>query len=598
MGLISAVRRETRFLTGGLRTLARVRSLKAGGPANVADDLERAVDRFSARTAILFEDESWTYGDMERRANRYAGWASSLGLGPGDVVGLFMENQPDYLCVWFGLAKVGVATALINSQLTGKGLAHCLDEADAHHVIVDTDLRNAWTTATPHLATPVVAWGAGGGKPGFADLEQVLQSESDQRPDPKLRSDVQGQDLALYIFTSGTTGLPKAAKISHLRVLLTMHSFAAATGARPSDVIYAPLPLYHTVGGLCAPGIVLTTGGAIALRRRFSTSAFWTDCRRYDATMIQYIGELCRYLVNAPPHPDERRHRLRLAVGNGLRPDVWDRFQTRFGVPRILEFYGATESNLTLFNFDGGRHAVGRQPPYMRGAINVALVRFDREAEQPLRGVNGRCIPCAHDESGEAIARIDPTQAKMRFEGYSDAAATSAKVLRDVFAPGDAWFRSGDLMRQDRLGYLYFVDRIGDTYRWKGENVSTNEVAQAICSAPGVLEANVYGVETPCGNGRAGMAALIIDDSQFDAERLRSILHADLPAYARPLFLRFPTSAETTGTFKQVKVTAVREGFDPRIVTDPILFDDARIGAYIPLSLAIHDQIVGGDLRL
>ena len=598
MGLIDAVRREARFLTSGLRTLARVRRLKPGAPANVADALERSVDRFGARTAILFEDERWTYGDMERRANRYAGWVRRLGLGPGDVVGMCMENRPDYLCVWFGLAKAGVATALINSQLTGKGLAHCLEAAGACHVIVDADLADAWTTATPYLSTPVIAWRTEGGAPGFADLEQALQSESDRRPAPSNRLAVQGQDLALYIFTSGTTGLPKAARISHLRILLTMHSFAAAAGAGPRDVIYAPLPLYHTVGGVCAPGVALTTGGAIALRRRFSASAFWSDCCRYDATLIQYIGELCRYLVNAPPHPDERRHRVKLAVGNGLRADVWDRFQTRFGVPRILEFYGATESNLTLFNFDGGRHAVGRQPPYMRGAVNVALVRFDREAERPLRAPDGRCVPCALDEVGEAIARIDPTKAKMRFEGYSDAAATSAKVLRDVFETGDAWFRSGDLMRQDRLGYLYFVDRIGDTYRWKGENVSTNEVAQVLCSAPGVLEANVYGVETPCGNGRAGMAALIVDHSRFEVERLRTILHADLPAYARPLFLRFPATAEATGTFKQVKVAVVSEGFDPRIVTDPILFDDARVGAYIPLSLAIHDQIVGGDLRL
>lgn len=598
MGLVAAARREIRFLSGGLRTLARVRRLKPGAPANVADTLEKSVDRFEACTAILFEDERWTYGDMERRANRYARWASAIGLGPGDVVGLFMENQPDYLCVWFGLAKAGVATALINNQLTGRGLAHCVNETAARHVIVDADLTDAWKTATTHLTGPVTAWRNRGHEVSFADLDHALASQSDERPDAALRERVTAQDLALYIFTSGTTGLPKAARISHLRVLLTMHSFAAAAGAGPKDVIYVPLPLYHTVGGVCAPGVVLTTGGSIALRRRFSASAFWPDCRRHGATLIQYIGELCRYLVNAPHHPDETRHTLRLAIGNGLRADVWDRFQARFGVPRILEFYGATESNLTLFNFDGERHAVGRQPPYMRGAVNVALVRFDRDVEQPVRGEDGHCIRCANDEAGEAIARIDPTRAKMRFEGYSDDAATSAKVLRDVFAPGDAWFRSGDLMRQDRAGYLYFVDRIGDTYRWKGENVSTNEVAKVLCSAPGVLEANVYGVETPCGNGRAGMAALIVDQSRFDAGSLRSLLHAELPAYARPLFLRFPTATETTGTFKQVKVHAVEDGFDPERISDPMLFDDPRLGAYIPLDATIHRQIVSGDLRL
>lgn len=598
MGLIDAARREIRFLSGGLRTLARVRGLTPDGPANVADELERSVDRFATRTAILFEDEVWTYRDMDQRANRYARWACDLGLGPGDVVCLFMENQPDYLCVWFGLAKVGVATALINNQLTGRGLAHCVTETAARHVIVDADLSDAWKAATPHLSGSVTAWRNRGHEVSFADLDHALASQSDARPSPARRRVLQARDLALYIFTSGTTGLPKAARISHLRVLLTMHSFAAATGAGPQDVIYAPLPLYHTVGGVCAPGVALTTGGAIALRRRFSANAFWPDCRRFGATMIQYIGELCRYLVNAPHHPDETRHRVKLAVGNGLRPDVWDRFQTRFKVSRILEFYGATESNLTLFNFDGGRHAVGRQPPYMRAAVNVALVRFDRQAAQPERGDDGLCIRCKTGEIGEAIARIDPTQAKMRFEGYSNEKETSAKILRDVFVPGDAWFRSGDLMRQDRLGYLYFVDRIGDTYRWKGENVSTSEVAQVLCSAPGVLEANVYGVETPCGNGRAGMAALVVDESRFSPAALRQVLHAELPAYARPLFLRFPLSTEATGTFKQVKVKVVEEGFDPGLVSDPILFDDARTKAYIPLDMTLHRQIVDGDLRL
>lgn len=598
--MLKALDREIRFLTGGLRTLARVSRLKPGSNVNVADDLEASVDRHGARTAILFEDERWTYADLEERANRYASWALSQGIKPGATVALFMENRPDYLAVWFGLAKIGVATALINSQLVGAGLAHCVDTAGAGHVIVDAPLVEAWCSAGQYLNAPVATWVSGGAGQGhrFTALDPIVARASSVRPDRAIRSGTRAEDLALLIFTSGTTGLPKAARITHLRMLLTMHSFAAATGATARDVIYAPLPLYHTVGGVCAPGIALTVGGAIALRRQFSVTAFWSDCVRFDATLFQYIGELCRYLVNAPAHPDERRHRLRLAVGNGLRPDVWDRFQARFGVQRILEFYGATESNLTLFNFDGGPHAIGRAPPYMKASVNVELIRFDPVGERPVRDADGRCIPCADDEVGEAIARIDPAKAQMRFEGYSDAGATETKVLRDVFTPGDAWFRSGDLMRRDRLGYFYFVDRIGDTFRWKGENVSTTEVAGVLACAPGVLEANVYGVEIPGCNGRAGMASLVVDPAGFDPVAVRREVHDALPAYARPLFLRLTPAMDSTATFKQKKVDAIREGFDPRTVTDPLMFDDPRAGAYVPVCEDRYAEIVSGAVRL
>ena len=415
--MLAALGREVRFLRGGLRTLARVRRLKPGSRVNVADDLERAVDRHASRIAILFENERWTYADLEQRANRYATWAVDQGIDPGATVALFMENRPDYLAVWFGLAKVGIATALINTQLTGTGLAHCVATACADHIIVDAPLAEAWRSARSHVGAEVSAWLSGGVADDFGRLDEVLSEGSSGRPDRRLRAESRAEDLVLLIYTSGTTGLPKAARITHLRMLLTMHSFAAASGSTARDVIYAPLPLYHTVGGVCAPGIALTVGGAIALRRQFSASAFWSDCVRFEATLFQYIGELCRYLLNASPQPDERRHRLRLAVGNGLRPDVWDRFQQRFAIPRILEFYGATESNLTLFNFDGGPHAIGRAPPYMKSAVNVALIRFDPVAERPIRDASGRCIPCPDDEIGEAIARIDPARAQMRFEG-------------------------------------------------------------------------------------------------------------------------------------------------------------------------------------
>lgn len=591
-----SLKEDVAFVRAGLRVKARIRGLKADAPLNLADALEASVDRFADRIAIRFEEETLTYAAFDARANRYARWALERGFGPGDVVALFMENRPDYLCVWYGLAKVGVATALVNSQLGGRSLAHCVGVAAARAAIVDGPLWPAFAEARSLLETPVEAWVSGGSGEGARDLDAALSGLSEARPDRRLRAGTRGRDLALYIYTSGTTGLPKAARITHLRMLQTMHCFAAAVDAGPEDVIYAPLPLYHTVGGVCAPGIALTTGGAVALRKSFSVSAFWPDVVRHRATLFQYIGELCRYLVNAPEHPDEARHRLRLVIGNGMRPDVWDRFQSRFRVPTVLEFYAATESNLTLFNFAGRPHAIGRAPPWMGKTVNLEIVRFDADAERPVRDARGRCVRCAPDEAGEAIAQIDPRKADKRFEGYSDGAATDAKILRDVFRPGDAWFRSGDLMRKDREGYVYFVDRVGDTFRWKSENVSTAEVAQALSAAPGVREVCVYGVAVPGQDGRAGMAAVVADDG-FDPAAVFDLARRELPSYARPLFLRRVESLQATGTFKHKKAELVADGFDPGRIADPLWFDDPRAGAR-PLDAALAAEIASGAVRL
>jgi fatty-acyl-CoA synthase len=311
-----------------------------------------------------------------------------------------------------------------------------------------------------------------------------------------------------------------------------------------------------------------------------------------------YIGELCRYLVNSPPHPKERAHRLRLCCGNGLRGDVWAQFQSRFGVA-ILEFYAATEGNVTLFNFEGKPGAVGRLPWFLKHTFPTTIVRFDLEREQPLRNSRGFCEEAAAGETGEAIGRIfdDPSMPAGRFEGYADAAETERKILRGVFEAGDAWFRTGDLMRRDADGYFYFVDRIGDTYRWKGENVSTTEVAQTICGFAGIEDANVYGVAVPGHEGRAGMAAIVCNPS-IDLKALRSYLAARLADYARPLFLRIVGAIDVTATFKQRKLALVKEGFDPACVSDPLYVDDPDRRAFVPIDDALYRRIVTGQTRL
>jgi fatty-acyl-CoA synthase len=339
---------------------------------------------------------------------------------------------------------------------------------------------------------------------------------------------------------------------------------------------------------------VLSSGAAIALRRRFSASQFWDDIRQHRATCFQYIGEICRYLLQQPPRPDDRDHPVRAIIGNGLRADVWEAFQQRFGIREVREFYGATEGNAAIMNFENKVGSVGRFP--WKVLTNARLVRYDVDTDTHGRGESGLCIECRPGEVGELVGRIpsDPNDPAGRFEGYTSKEATERKLLRDVFTPGDTWFRSGDLLRQDRDDFFYFVDRIGDTFRWKGENVSTQEVAEQLSDFPGVQLVNVYGVEVPGADGRAGMAALLLQPGvAFDGAAFYR--HAQsLPRYSTPLFVRLLAEQELTGTFKIRKVELQREGFDPAAVADPIFLRDDAARAYIPLTPELSTEIRSG----
>jgi fatty-acyl-CoA synthase len=374
--------------------------------------------------------------------------------------------------------------------------------------------------------------------------------------------------------------------------------FAGLLGAGPDDRLYDCLPMYHSVGGVVATGAVLIRGGSVVLREKFSASQFWDDIVRWDCTLFQYIGELCRYLLAAPPSDQERAHRLRMICGNGLRPDVWKPFQERFAIPRILEFYAATEGNFSLYNVEGEVGAIGRIPGFMVHRFPAALVRHDVATGLPARGEDGLCQRCTIDEAGEAIGRLaaggDPAH---RFEGYTSQAESEKKVLRDVFEPGDAWLRTGDLMRQDARGYWYFVDRIGDTFRWKGENVATTEVAEVLGDCPGVIEATVYGVAVPGADGKAGMAALVTGEG-FDLATLRTRLAERLPAYAQPVFLRLVRGLAVTETFKQKKADLAKDGFDPGLVEDRLFVTLPGAEGYAPLDADLFGRIAGGAVRL
>jgi len=590
-----------------LPALPRLAAHKPGGRTTVADLLQRQAERRPDHPALLFGDRRQSYRELDAEANRVAHWALDAGLRCGDVAALLMENRPEYLASWLGLAKVGVTVALINTNLSGRGLRHALATSEARHLVLGSECLDRFSTTASDLELPLHTWlaldaerGDTGPRPeGAEDLDAALVGQRTDDPGPEHRSTLRSGDDLFYIYTSGTTGLPKAAHFSHLRFLSIGDLSAFALDLRPADVHYCALPLYHSAGGVMLVGAALSAGATIALRRRFSASGFWKDVRRYDATCFQYIGEFCRYLMNQPERPDDRNHRVRAMIGNGLRPDIWEAFQKRFGIRTIREFYGATEGNTALVNFENKVGSVGRMP--LRSITNARIIRYDVETDSHPRGPDGLCIECEPDEVGELVGRIPATDAIAmgRFEGYTSKEATDKKILRDVFKAGDACFRSGDLLRQDRDGFFYFIDRIGDTFRWKGENVSTQEVAELIGGYDGIEMVNVYGVEVPGADGRAGMAALVLaGGATFDGKAFYRHVSDVLPRYAAPVFVRILPEQEVTGTFKIRKVELVREGFDPAAVTDPLYLRDDAAGAYVPLDGAIHTRITSGDFPI
>lgn len=599
MGLFDRIRSEYLYFTGALRMLKRLKPLQKNPNSTLSDTISRLAVKHKDRIAFYYLDQTVTYGELEQRANRYARWAQSIGVKKGDVVGLLMPNKPEYVIAWLGIIRAGGVAALLNTNLIENPLAHCISIVDAKHLIVDVELEHNLATALPHLYTPPVIWAWGGAMRNAENLHEALENASSAPLDEAARPALTINDPALYIYTSGTTGLPKAANISHYRVQSIMNGFSAAVNAKPDDRMYIAMPLYHSSGGVLALGTVLTVGGAAILRDTFSARNFWSDCVKYNATMFQYIGELCRYLVNCPPDEYENKHKIRLCCGNGLRPDIWEKFRDRFGLPKILEFYGATEGNVVLLNYDSKPGSVGRIPKWAEKIFNTEIVEFDTEKEIAARGPDGFCIKCAPGVIGEVIGKVidSPKNPTNRFDGYADKSETEKKILRDVFEKGDIWFRTGDLMKRDNLGYFYFIDRIGDTFRWKGENVATSEVAEAISVFPGVLEANVYGVHVPDHDGRAGMVGLVTNDD-FNIEEFGIYLTLHLPVYARPLFIRMQTQIEATGTFKQRKVDLVKQGFDPGAIDDRLFFNDAESGDIQSLGVALYDRIVNGDLRL
>ncbi|XP_005356189.1 long-chain fatty acid transport protein 6 [Microtus ochrogaster] len=571
----------------------------------VRGELVTVLDKFLSharrqpqKAFIIYEGDVYTYEDVDKRSNRVAhAFLNHSSLKRGDVVALLMSNEPDFIHVWFGLAKLGCVVAFLNSNIRLRSLLHCISTCEPVAVVVGGDLLGSIEEILPSLPKHIRIWGMKDSVPqGVVSLTEKMSLASDEPVPTSHHVASSLKSTCLYIFTSGTTGLPKAAVISQLQVL--KGSFGLwAFGCTADDIIYITLPLYHSSGALLGIGGCVELGATCVLKKKFSASQFWNDCKKYNVTVFQYIGELCRYLCKQPQRDGERDHQVRLAVGNGMSSDVWRQFLDRFGDIKMCELYGATEGNICFMNHTGKIGSVGRTNFFYKLFFAFELIKYDFQKDEPMRNERGWCHRVREGEPGLLISRVNT---KNPFFGYAGSYRhTKSKLLFDVFKKGDVYFNTGDLMVQDHENFLYFWDRIGDTFRWKGENVATTEVADVIGRLDFIQEANVYGVSVPGYEGKAGMASIILKPNKsLDLEKMYHQVVTSLPAYACPRFLRIQEKMATTGTFKLQKIQLVEEGFHPLKISDPLYFMDNLNKAYVPLTEEIYNQIMLEELKL
>jgi fatty-acyl-CoA synthase len=600
------------FLTETKLNLRRVRSagkalrLKADDVLSPALLVAEQAKKIGQKVCLRFEDQQITYAELDRQVTRYAQAAAALGLGKGDIAAVMMENRPEFLYTLFGLNRLGITAALINTNLVGTPLTHVFAAANMKALFVGAECLPAIEEVLTELAIPrdrILVERTEEPNRVMPTDARDLTVLADQSPDALAGlalNPAKGGEYLVYIYTSGTTGLPKAGRVPNMRWFGGGYGIGGlATACGHDDVVYVCLPLYHSSAFMLGISFGLLHGGQVALARKFSATRFWDDIRKYEATVFVYIGEVCRYLVSQPATANDKLHKVRAISGNGMRPDVWREFVSRFGIEKVHEFYAATEGNANMFNLNGHVGAVGQLNMITKLAYNIALVKWDPITEEPIRNAQGFCIPCDVDEPGELLGKIDPAKVNTRFDGYTDPKATEKKILRNVFEKGDEYFRTGDLLRKDAEGYFYFVDRIGDTFRWKGENVATNEVADVLTAHPQIEVANVYGVEIAGADGRAGMASLNTTDSvEPDWKSIYEHTAKNLPAYARPVFLRWQKEASLTVTFKLRKVDLQNDGFDPERSPDPIFYRDSEAGTYVPVDKALFARLNNGEVRV
>jgi len=569
-------------------------------PCGLGWSFEQATQRNPNGPALLQGEVRLSYAQVNQWANRIAHYLIAQGIGKGDVVAIFIENRPELLVTVLAVAKVGAISAMLNTSQTRQALVHSVNLVAPAAIVVGEELVEAYSTIREQVAidTARTWWVADQDTlrdPGEApsDFINLMRASTDCPSDNPLSSQqVYLNDPCFYIYTSGTTGLPKAGVFKHGRWMKTSTVFGlVALDMRPDDVVYCTLPLYHATGLCVCWGSAICGASGFAIRRKFSASQFWNDARKYRATTIGYVGELCRYLIDQPPSATDRDNAVLKMIGNGLRPGVWSEFKQRFGVNHMCELYAASDGNIGFSNILNFDNTIGFS------LMSWALVEYAHDSCTPIRNSKGFMEKVGKGRQGLLLAKIDD---KAPLDGYTDPQKTEQVVLHDVFEKGDRYFNTGDLLRSIGFGHAQFVDRLGDTYRWKGENVSTTEVENILLKHPQIAEAVAYGVEINNTNGRAGMAAITPAESlaTLDFRELLGFARQHLPAYAVPLFLRVKVKMETTGTFKYQKTRLKDEAFDPhKTGDDPVYAWLPGSDTYVQVTEQVLADIHAGKFR-
>jgi fatty-acyl-CoA synthase len=542
--------------------------------ASIGKVFQQRAARYGDRVFIRFGEQQLTYREANATANRYAAVLAARGVGRGDVVGIMLRNSPNAVLMMLAAVKCGAIAGMLNYHQRGEVLAHSLSLLDAKVLVAESDLLEAVDECGGSGVTPTT----------IEEMERL--SATAPTANPQSASAVLAKDTAFYIFTSGTTGHPKASVMTHKRWLSALAIFGGlGLRLRGSDTLYSCLPLYHNNALTVAIGSVINSGATLALGKSFSASKFWDEVIATRATAFIYIGEVCRYLLNQPAKSTDRAHKVRLIAGNGLRPEIWDEFTSRFGIARVCEFYAASEGNTAFINVFNVPRSTGW------AALPLAYVEYDSETGAPLRGEDGwvQRVP-----AGEPGLLLSPVNKLQPFDGYTDPSASEKKLVRNAFRKGDCWFNTGDVMSPQGMGHAAFVDRLGDTFRWKGENVATTQVERALGADNSVEECTVFGVEVPRTGGRAGMAAVKLrDGADFDGKALAHTVFKQLPAYALPLFVRVVESMEHTTTFKSRKVDLREQAYHSG-VEDPVYVLAGRDEGYVPFYDGYPDEVAAG----